>query len=75
VGISLFYLIEQSFSEGADYALFIVVYDILEELIDKLDFKVGQIEACIIVTIELIRNIQNYFVFFIFISGVHKSMN
>ena len=67
--------LKQPFSKSSNNTLLIVIYNILKELIDKFDFEIGQIKPSIIIRVELIGNIQNYFVFFAFVSWVYEFMD
>ena len=57
-------LIEQALGEGSNDGFLVVVDDILEELIDKLHLEVCQIEAGIVVAVELVGEVEHYFVTF-----------
>ena len=72
VSVSLFQFLQETFSEGSNDTLLIVIDDILEELIDELNFEVGQIKSSIIIAVELIGNVQNYLVFFVLALRVYK---
>lgn len=52
-------LVEQALREGADDGFLVVVDDILEELIDELHLEVGQVEASIIVAVELVSEVEH----------------
>lgn len=52
-------LLEQALGERADDGLLVVVDHILEELIDKLHLKVGQVEASVVVAIELVGEVEH----------------
>ena len=58
------HLIEQVFGESSHHRLFVIAYYILEELINELDFKIGKIESSVVIRIELICQVEKYFVFF-----------
>ena len=49
--------IKQTLGEGAYHWFFIIIDNILEELIDKLHLKICKIESGIIIRIELICKI------------------
>lgn len=67
--------IQQALRKSSNDALFIVAYDILEELIDELHFEVGQIETSIVVAIVLIGEVQHDLIFFIFVLRVQEFVN
>ena len=52
-------LLEQALGERADDRLLVVVDNILEELINELHLEVGQVEASIVVAIELIGKVEH----------------
>ena len=52
-------LLEQALGERADDGLLVVVDNILEELINELHLEVGQVEASIVVAIELISKVEH----------------
>ena len=48
------YQIKQLLCKSTDNGLLVVVYNILEELVDELHLEIREIEASIIVTIETV---------------------
>jgi len=50
---------QEGFREGANDRLFIVGHYFFEELIDEFNFEVGEVEAGVVVAVELIAHIQN----------------
>jgi len=65
----------QCLGESSDNTLFIVVYYILEEFVYKLDLKVGQIEACVIIWVKLISNVKHDLVFLWLHARLYKVIN
>ena len=55
-------LFEQVLREGSDNGLLIVVYHVLEELVDELNFEVCEIKACVVVAVEVVRQVQHQLV-------------
>lgn len=51
--------VQQLLGKRADHRLLIVINHILKELVDELNFEVGEVEARIIVAIELIGEVQH----------------
>ena len=54
--------VQQLLRKRADDRLLVIVDDILEELVDKLHLEVREVEARIVVAIELVREVQHNFV-------------
>lgn len=52
-------LVEKLLREGANHRLLVIIDHILEELVDELDLKVGKVETCIIVAVELISKVKD----------------
>ena len=48
---------QKVFGEGSNHTLFIVIYHVLEKLVDKFNLEIRQIKACIIIAVELVREI------------------
>lgn len=67
--------VEQSFGECSDDWLFIVVDNVLEKLVYEFYFEVGQVEACIVVWVKLISDIEYNFIFFSLCSWMNELVN
>ena len=65
-------LIEQVFGECTYYRLFVITYHILKELIDEFDFEVCQVESSVIIAVELIRQVEQDFIFFTLLFRVQE---
>jgi len=64
--------VKESFGKRSDDTLLVVVDYVLEELVYKLYFEVGQVEAGIVVWIELVSDVQNNLVLLALRPGFHK---
>ena len=54
--------IQKLLRKRANHGLLIIVDHVLEELIDELHLEVGQVEACVVVAIELVGEVEHYLV-------------
>lgn len=63
---------EDCFCESSNYWLFVVCDNVREELVDELDFEIGQVETSVIIAVELVRQVQNNFVFLRLFVGVKE---
>ena len=64
--------LEQRLSKGANDRLFVVIDHVLKELVYEFDFEVGQVEAGVVVAVELVSDVENDLVFFVFVFGLHE---
>ena len=70
-----FYFVKKAFGECSNNTLLIIRYDILKELIYKLNFEVCQIKSCVVIAIVLVSNVKNNLIFLILILWIQKFMN
>mmetsp|Transcript_31178 Transcript_31178/g.47716 ORF Transcript_31178/g.47716 Transcript_31178/m.47716 type:complete len:349 (+) Transcript_31178:2470-3516(+) len=65
-------LVQKTQSKRSNDRLLVIIGDILEELVDELNFEVRQIEASVIVAIELVGHVEEDLVLLGFLPGVDE---